>query len=435
MRKAPVLIAGAGIAGLAAARTLSKRGVPYLLLEREGEAGGFCRSVSRGGYRFDYTGHFLHFKNAATREWVRSLPGLRLKERRRHAAVYSNGVFTEYPYQENNAGLPSDVVKSNVMDYLVAALGERGARPGSKPPRTFMELCLRTFGASITRRFMAPYNAKLLKTPVDKLSPSWMGRFIPKPRVREVVEGAVHKRPSSAGYNATFFYPEGEGIEALPQALLRGIEPPSLGLSLVSLDPAKHLAVLSDGSCVAYDHLLSSLPLPLLARRTKGLPLSLSRRAAGLKAASVYNLNFGLSQKAPAPYSWVYFPEPEFAFHRAGFLSACVSESAPQGGSSLYVEVSYRGKRPGAASLGRTVLASLKKIGWIRNERDVKVRMDLDLPSAYVLYDEAREKAVPALRNYFDRKGVQTIGRWGRWEYSGMESALEQGREAAQRLI
>ena len=435
MRKVPVLIAGAGIAGLAAARTLSKRGVPYLLLEREGEAGGYCRSVSRGGYRFDYTGHFLHFKNAATREWVRSLPGLRLKERRRHAAVYSNGGFTEYPYQENNAGLPNDVVKSNVMDYLLAALGERHSGFDPKPPRTFLELCLRTFGASITRRFMAPYNAKLFKTPVEKLSPSWMGRFIPKPRVREVVEGAFHKRPSSAGYNATFFYPDGEGIEALPQALLRGIEPPSLGLSLVALDPARHLAVLSDGSRVLYDHLLSSLPLPLLVRRTKGLPTSLARMAACLKATSVYNLNFGLSHKAPAPYSWVYFPEPAFVFHRAGFLSACVSESAPKGGSSLYVEVSYRGGKPDAASLGRTVWKSLRKLGWVRNERDVKVRVDLDLPGAYVLYDAMREKAVPALRNYYDRQGVQTIGRWGRWEYGGMESALEQGREAAQRLI
>jgi protoporphyrinogen oxidase len=435
MRKVPVLIAGAGIAGLAAARTLSQGGVPYLLLEREGEAGGFCRSVSKGGYRFDYTGHFLHFKNPALRDWVCSLPGLRLKERRRHAAVYSNGVFTEYPYQENNAGLPTDVVKSNVMDYLLAALGERRAGPKSQPPRTFNDLCLRTFGESITRRFMAPYNAKLLKTPMEKLSPSWMGRFIPKPRVKEVVEGAFHRRPSSAGYNASFFYPQGEGIEALPQALLRGIEPPSLGLSLVSVDPAKHRAVLSDGSCVTYDHLFSSLPLSLLARGTKGLPFSLSRMALRLKATSVYNLNFGLSHAAPAPYSWVYFPESTFIFHRAGFLSACVPESAPRRGSSLYVEVSYRGRRPDAPSLGRTVLASLKKIGWVRNERNVKVRVDLDLPNAYVLYDEAREKAVPALRNYYDRQGVQTIGRWGRWEYGGMESALEQGREAAQRLI
>ena len=154
-----------------------------------------------------------------------------------------------------------------------------------------------------------------------------------------------------------------------------------------------------------------------------------------MKATSVYNLNFGLRRDARVPYSWVYFPEERFVFHRAGCLSSCIPASAPKGGTSLYVEVSYQGRRPNPAVLGRRVLHSLQDLGWIRSERDVSARVDLDLPGAYVVYDHARDKAVPVLLDYLARHGVQTIGRWGRWEYAGMEAALEQGREAAQRLI
>ncbi len=435
MRRLPVLIVGAGIAGLSAARVLSKARVPYLLVEAAPQIGGLCRSVTRKGHRFDYTGHFLHFKHPATFRWVSALPGLRLRPRRRHAAVYSEGVFTEYPYQENGAGLPSETLRENVMDYLLAALMERSHGRARGEPQTFEECCQRAFGASVTRRFMAPYNEKLLRTPIAALSPSWMGRFIPPARVGEVVRGALRRQNSSAGYNATFHYPLNAGIEALPRALALGLTPPTLNVGLVAVDLSRRQAVLSDGRTVAYDHLLSSAPLPALCRASRGLSASLRRHAALLRATSVTNVNLGLRHKASAPYSWVYFPGGETVFHRAGFLSECVPESAPRGGSSLYVEVSYQGAKPDPKALGRKVIADLRRLKWVRDERDIRARVDLDLPGAYVIYDKARDNAVPALRQALARHSVETLGRWGRWEYAGMEAALEQGREAAQRLL
>lgn len=431
---APVLVVGAGLAGLAAARELSARGVPYLLVEKEGRAGGLCRTAEKNGFRFDYTGHFLHFRHPETRAYVEALPGLRLKERRRHAAVRSEGVFTEYPYQENSAGLPASVARENVMGYLLAAARERNA--GNAPaPRTFLELCLRSFGEGITRRFMAPYNAKLLKTPASRLSPAWMGRFIPRARVKEVVEGALRRRASSAGYNATFLYPMGEGIEALAKALARGLAPAACSLSLVSLDPARRVALFSDGSLRPYRALVSSAPLRSLARQTVGLPAPLRRCAARLRATSVYNINLGWLGGPRPPFSWAYFPESDTVFHRAGCLSACVRESAPPGGTSLYVEVSYTGRRPDPALLGKRVASSLRKLGWMERSPRGLTRLDLDLPGAYVVYDSAREEVVPSLLGYYERHGVFCVGRWGRWEYAGMETAIEQGREAARRLI
>lgn len=43
-------ILGAGLAGLTAAWTLQRAGVPYRLLERRAAAGGYVRSVREGPY-------------------------------------------------------------------------------------------------------------------------------------------------------------------------------------------------------------------------------------------------------------------------------------------------------------------------------------------------------------------------------------------------
>ena len=49
-----VVILGAGLAGLSAAYHLSDR--DYVLIERESEVGGLCRSQRHDGFVFDFTG-------------------------------------------------------------------------------------------------------------------------------------------------------------------------------------------------------------------------------------------------------------------------------------------------------------------------------------------------------------------------------------------
>ena len=62
------VILGAGLAGLSTAVHLRRAGYRrYALVEREARPGGLCRSETRDGYTFDYTGHFLHLNDPAIR--------------------------------------------------------------------------------------------------------------------------------------------------------------------------------------------------------------------------------------------------------------------------------------------------------------------------------------------------------------------------------
>ncbi|HET9870502.1 MAG TPA: FAD-dependent oxidoreductase, partial [bacterium] len=261
-------------------------------------------------------------------------------------------------------------------------------------------------------------------------------RFVPAPRVAEVVKGAFTRENSVSGYNATFLYPERGGISALPRALGEGLPNLWTGVGLTGLDLKRRRARLSNGLEVRYGRLVSSLPLPALLRLSEGLPPAVRRAAASLKATSIYNVNFGFRGPQPVSYSWVYFPGKEFLFHRAGSVSACVPGQAPPGHFSLYVEFSYGpGRRPDPAAWGRHALARLRELGWVKPGQAPVTRVDLDLPGAYVVYDAAREERVGALTGFLARRGVQTVGRYGLWEYGSMESAMDQGRRAARALL
>ena len=55
------LILGGGITGLSVAYHLEQKGhTDYLVLEKENEPGGLCRSIYKNGFTFDYAGHLLH---------------------------------------------------------------------------------------------------------------------------------------------------------------------------------------------------------------------------------------------------------------------------------------------------------------------------------------------------------------------------------------
>ena len=57
--KTKYLIIGAGISGLTFANYCEDS---YIIVEKENEVGGYCRTIKRNGYVWDYAGHFFHFK-------------------------------------------------------------------------------------------------------------------------------------------------------------------------------------------------------------------------------------------------------------------------------------------------------------------------------------------------------------------------------------
>ena len=73
----PVVVIGAGPAGLTAAYQLSKAGRDAVVLEADDVVGGISRTVERDGWRFDIGGHRFFTKVAARRGPVARDPARR----------------------------------------------------------------------------------------------------------------------------------------------------------------------------------------------------------------------------------------------------------------------------------------------------------------------------------------------------------------------
>jgi protoporphyrinogen oxidase len=434
----PVLILGGGLAGLSTAVFLQR---PWLLVEREARVGGKTRTdVLHGGFHFDPTGHWLHLRDKDMQALVteRLLPGALVSISRR-AAVFSRGVFTRFPYQVNTHGLPPEVVAENLVGFIDATLGEKGRLLREREPQTFEEFILRYVGEGFAKNFMVPYNQKLWTVPPRELSAAWCGRFVPKPTLQEVVDGALGLGGDQLGYNATFLYPRSGGIEALPRALLaeaRG------GRILVGTEPTRldwraRTATLSSGETVRYAALVSTVELPqlvtLLGQGPSGVPEEVRAAAGRLRSFTVTYVRVGVRGPNRQPWHWVYLPEHEFETYRIGSPSAVYAPLAPEGTSSFYVEYSHHGERT-RARCEEDAVKDLLNARMVHAKEDVLFAEAAEIPHAYVIYDDAYGPSKKTVVDFLEAAGIHLAGRYGQWEYSSMEDALLSGRSTAERL-
>ncbi len=419
--RVPVLVVGAGLAGLSTAYHLAKRGRTLRIVERSPIVGGHATTQLDEGFRFDKTGHLLHLRDATLREDVlRLLGGDHLVVSRR-ALVYSEGVYTRYPYQANTLGLPPATAYECLLGFL--------RRDTTINPKNFEEHCLAHFGEGFSRRFLLPYNSRLFGVAPRELSTTWCDRFLPLPTLEDVLAGAVGAAPRELGYNTSFVYPR-LGIGALADALQREAPPVETSRELSSVCLDTRTAVV-DGEEIAFDRLVSTLPLPTLAQKVRDLPAPLVDDTKRLRATSLSYFDVALSRPPRKDFHWVYVPEPRFPFYRVGAYSAFSAALAPEGCGSLYVELAERDVTFDQA--WPSTVAGLVEMGVVAPE-DVRFARLRRLDPAYVLFDAARDEATARLLAHLAERGVDSIGRYGKWTYASMEDALLDGRDAAARL-
>ena len=436
-----IVIVGAGLAGLSTAYHLN--GVPYRLFEREPEVGGLCRSYRKAGFTFDYTGHLLHFRQAQIKALVERLLAGRLEKHSRRSYIYSHRTYTEYPFQVNTFGLPPEVVRECLLGFIATLTNASTTEHRPPEERSFKAWILENLGEGMAKHFMVPFNEKLWQVSLDELTSDWVSWLVPKPELKDVVNGALGIKDKAFGYNPSFLYPAQSGIEALPRSFLPGVREVECGSTLIEVDTERRQAVFActrpDGSqetrVEEYETLISTIPVPELVRRCTVLPEAVREAAEGLRCVSVYNVNLGVPREQITDKHWVYFPEPEYPFYRAGFPMNFSPSLGPAGCSSLYVEVSHQPTEiiP-EALLTQRIRDGLERAGIFRPNEELVVADIKDIRYAYVLFDKHRARVLPAILAELERLGIHSIGRYGRWEHTSMEDAISQGALLAERL-
>lgn len=483
-RQAECLIVGGGPTGLAAAMHLGKRSV---LVDANAEVGGWCRSIEDSGFVFDYAGHIMFSNDPYVLRLYETLLGDNLHWQDREAWVYSKGVHTRYPFQGALYGLPTDVLKECIVGAIEARFGslkdDAPARPapalqapkraaandqcdrtptdccadgvvpdatgdvkdmapaskasGTRPaPANFHEFIHQVWGAGVAKHFAVPYNLKLWTVPLTEMETSWLGGRVPLPNLEEMIEGALRPVGPPVGPNARFGYPLRGGFQALMQGFLPHLQGEvRMGTRLTALDPANRVAQFDDGSRIAYDRLISTIPLPELVRIIgDDAPPAIHRAAQALRHVSVRCVNIGVGRADITDKHWIYYPE-DTIFHRIFVQGNASPHNNPPGGFGLTCEITYSPTKPlpcdGQALIDRCI-AECRSVGMLREDDPIITANIIDMPYAYVVYDHARQANVSLIRQWLAERDIILAGRYSEWEYYNSDHAFIAGKRAAE---
>lgn len=430
-----IVIIGSGLAGLSAAYHARQKNLDYELYEQNSCVGGLCRTKEKDGFYFDYSGHLLHLKEPYFQLLVRNLLGDNLNIIHRSSFIYSNGVFTRYPFQVNLYGLPPKVLKECLIEFVRAHYENEDL--STRSCKTFYDWIVAKLGKGIGKHFMFPYNEKVWTVPTEDLTCEWLSEYVPRPKLEDVFNGSFFDQKKEFGYNVTFWYPKKGGIQALCDAFAERTPNIKLKEKIASINLQKKVVEFESGKKAEYEKLVSTMPLKKFVNKLNGeVPLDVAQAAKRLRHNSLLILNLGVRGDELTDKHWVYLPEKKYKAYRVGVYSNFSKYMAPPGTTSYYVEIGYQKDwNINREQIIEKATDEMVEMGFIAKKEDIIVREIFDIEYAYVIYDSDYSKSKKVIMDYLNMQGIFSLGRYGNWEYSGMEEAMMQGKAVIDSLV
>lgn len=418
MKQVKYLIIGAGISGLTAANYLKK---DYLLIEKENEPGGYCRTIHRGDYVWDYAGHFFHFKTDEFRRlFHENIPEQDIISQTKRTKILYKGQLVDYPFQTNIHQLE----KQEFIDCLYDLFQRKEKTEYSD----FLDMLYGKFGKSIVEKFLKPYNEKLYACDLHQLDKDAMGRFFPYADIPQII--ANMKREQDSSYNSTFLYPR-NGAGSFLDVLYRRLDATKvrLGCTLTRVDAERKLAYTDGGEEISFEYLINTAPLNhFLAMLGTDAALELNGR---LSYNKVLVFNLGFSKKSAFKEHWIYVPDKAVNYYRIGFYDNILSTDK----LSMYVEIGY--PKDAAVDTEQQLaltLENLKRCGIVTEDNSLIASSTILMDPAYVHIRRDTEAAIAEMKRSLAVSGIHTIGRYGGWTYCSMEDCMLEAKELVQAL-
>ena len=401
------LIIGAGISGLSYAAATQN---DYIILEKENEIGGYCKTIYSGDYVWDYSGHFFHFQ----REYIKNYVMSRLSEEEmlkvhKFTQIYYKGLHVDFPFQMNIHQLD----KEEFIDCLYDLF----SIDNNAEITSFKSMLYAKFGKSISEKFLIPYNEKLYATDLDKLDTDAMGRFFPYADKEQIIKNFRHCNNQS--YNAFFLYPK-KGVIKVVESVASHVDKSKICFNewLVSVD-LNHKTAVTNKRVIPFDNLISTAPFPKLMDMCG---IEYDKSIYSWNKVLVFNLGF--DKKGPeTKNNWIYFPDRELVFYRVGFYDNIIGQDK----MSLYVEIGFNHKEQNIDidQLLERTLSDLKRAG-IMTDQQLVAAHHVIMDPAYVHITRQSEEDKLRKKEYLAQSNVYSIGRYGSWTYCSLEDNIHE---------
>ncbi len=428
-----VAILGTGMAGCGAIHRLSEEGLTPVAFDKAAYFGGHTASFAhKGGYTFDEGGHVSFTKNERLKElFARNVDG---QFETVHAYInnYWRGHWIKHPPQCNLHGLPANLVARIIGDFVEAQ--------HAPPPeiRNYRDWLLSTYGKTFAETFPIVYGRRYHTTTADNMTTDWLGPRMYRPSLHEVLMGALSVETPDVHYVTEFRYPSYGGFAAyiLPFAKHAEIR---LEHQLVRLDPRERELTFGNGAVVAYEELVSSIPLPALVPLIQGAPADVRVAAQRLACTTCVIVNVAVARPDLSDAHITYFYDEDMFFTRLNFPHLLSPHNVPAGVSAVQAECYYSKKyRPldrAPEDCIAPVVADLRRCGLLREDDEIVFTNAHVNDYANIIFDQEYPAALATVHGYLDEIGIGYCGRYGDWRHLWTDEAFESGEQAAQRAL
>lgn len=428
-----IVILGSGMASLGAAYRLRAEDAPYVMFDKGDHPGGHTKTYTYpGGWVFDDGPHVSFTDNPRIQEILAEQVEGDFHQVPTGVNNYWQGYWIKHPAQINLHGLPTDLVVRCIEDFVA-----EGNSP-ERPVHNYEDWLLASYGRTFAETFPAHYTRKIHTTDARNLTTDWMGPRMYRPKLDEVLRGALSPNSSDVHYIDRFRYPNHGGF----YSYLRPIHESSdlrMGHRAVRIDPRTREVHFENGYVQPYDGLVSSIPLPDLVAMIDGAPDRVGEAGGALAATGVVVVNIGIDRVEESGMSWTYFYDEEFITTRVSYPHRFSPYATPPGTSAYQCEVyfsdKYRPLTDPLSAIVDKVESELRKCGMIEPGDTVLLRDAKISEVAGIIFDHDRAPALQIVNEFLNELGIRSAGRFGEWGYLWTDHAFESGERAAQHIL
>lgn len=402
MEHVKYLIIGAGPAGLTFAnRLLDGEEHSFLLLERDGEPGGLCRSMAvDDGYMDIGGGHFLDVRRPLVNAFLfRFLPETEWNRFSRDSRIAIRGQLIHHPLEANIWELALE----DQIEYL-KSIAAAGCNAGAAAPEAFVPWIYWKLGDRIAEDYMIPYNRKMFGEGLTRLGTYWLDK-LPNVSFEETLRSCLVRRAyGTQPGHAEFYYPKDYGYGEVWLRMGKQLGGRlRVGTPVRTLDFTCRQVSTAAGEAIGADCIVNTAPWRSFTE-LRGLDESLRQGVSRLLHTSVETRYF--SGRMDTPAQWVYYPDDALPYHRI-----LIRHNFSRSERGYWTETNANRVQPGGEEFA------------YRNEYN------------YPLNTVHKPDIMKRLLSFARERGVYGLGRWGEHEHYNSDLTVEKALSLADAFL
>jgi len=419
----PVIMIGAGLAGLTAATYLKRHGIPVQIFEASKNIAGLARSIKDpDGFTYDFGAHFITNRLAAA---------VGVSAQTRHMPRYGESVFRRgkaYSY-------PYGLMRS--PRYLSSALWKKSTNLFRKQPTNAAEWFSQAYGNKLAEDIAIPLTEAWSGAKANELAPSVGEKFTSSLPRTMMLLGASRftRRTVAVGYSTSVtesphvwhVYPDG-GIGAVCEKLAEEV---SENITLESPVEAVYtenqtvIGIRAGGKDYDASAVVSTAPLHVLPKLVKGTTSLEGLSQFKYRPMIFVNLRMRGRDLLPDVVTWT--PEGKYPFFRLSEIGMGLPWLVPEGHTLITADIGAQVGddhwKMSDDDLGTRCIEALTELLPDAKTRYLGCRV-LRTPVAYPVYLNEYEQKRKQFTTSTGIQGLYCIGRNGEFAHILMEDVF-----------